>query len=80
MKKTVYVWRESVYKNGFHCSCGKTLFEHGEPADGVTVDEIGYLYCGNCGKCVARIQTVEMKPEETGMMGSYEEYLSRRRS
>ena len=80
MKKAVYVWRESVYKNDFRCSCGKILFEHGEPADGEKVDEIGYLYCGNCGKCVARVATVEMLPEETGMMGNYEEYLSRRRS
>ena len=54
MNKNAIVWRESIYKNDYKCSCGKVLFENNDIAKDVLVDvERDELYCPNCMKRVA---------------------------
>lgn len=54
--KDAYIWRESVYKNGFKCNrCGTRLFDNGEPTDALAlVKGTERCVCTNCGEYVAR--------------------------
>ena len=87
MKKTGYIWRESVYKNGFKCSCGRLLMKDGKPINVIASHAIGddsddtYLFCIGCNKSVALIKEVEV-PDDTDrqMMGDYNEFMKGRRS
>lgn len=51
MIRPMFIWKESIYKNGFKCSCGNQLAnpETGEPEGHVLVDkELKVIYCDKC--------------------------------
>ena len=39
MKANVFIWRESIYKNNFVCSCGEELMRDGELNNTILYDE-----------------------------------------
>lgn len=56
MKKNAIVWRESIYKNDYKCSCGKKLFENGDVVNDVLFDtRRDELICPVCMKVVAKL-------------------------
>lgn len=63
MNRMVFVWRESVYKNGFKCKCGNLLADPqtGEPKGYVRADVEGQtIYCNKCGQpvcCFGEMET-----------------------
>lgn len=55
MKQTAHIWKESIYKNKFRCSCGNQLAdpENGAPKGYVLCDpEKQTIYCNKCGRPV----------------------------
>ena len=51
MKMMGFVWKESIYKNSFKCSCGNQLADPdtGNPEGHVLVDEeTRVIYCDRC--------------------------------
>ncbi len=70
--RTAFIWKESIYKNGFKCSCGNQLAsqETGEPLGHVLVDtEMNIIICNKCMKpaaCFGEMET-ELEP---GMHGN----------
>lgn len=76
---TAYIWRESVYKNGFVCNeCGKPVAdaETGEPKGETLFDpNEKLLICPNCGNVVAKIKD-ELMPDymEAGLHGNWEDF------
>ena len=76
MKAPVIVWRESVYKNDFKCSCGFPLMT----AEGKIDRDVLYnphdklLICPRCQKVVAKLKgEMEVAEEGTQMKGKWEE-------
>lgn len=58
--KNAIVWRESVFKNDFKCSCGKVLFENDQIPDDMLYDTFDdLLVCPVCRKTVAKLMTEE---------------------
>jgi len=56
MKVTAIIWRESVYKNDFTCSCGYDFMKDGELAETMLYDtKQKVLVCPRCKKRVAKI-------------------------
>ena len=56
MKTTAIIWRESVYKNNFVCSCGYEFMKDGELAETMLYDTAQkMLVCPRCKKRVAMI-------------------------
>lgn len=83
MKKTVFVWKESVYKNRFTCNCGNQLAdENGVLIDGKSMVETTsfrrYLYCKKCYKPVAYLTKMEVPEDAEGLMGNISEYERRK--
>ena len=76
MKKIITIWKESIYKNNFTCSCGNQLAdpETGEIKGYVLTDEDGRCWCNECNQpcCVAREAETEL---ENGMYGDINQYL-----
>lgn len=57
MKAPVIVWRESVYKNGFKCSCGYPLMAEGKIDRKVLYNpHEKILICPECQKVVAMLK------------------------
>lgn len=74
MKVPVIVWRESVYKNDFKCSCGYQLMTEGKIDRSVLYNpHEKILICPECQKVVAMLKG-EMEAEEgTHMKGKWME-------
>ena len=75
MKKLGFIWKESIYKNGFKCSCGNQLadLETGEPKGYVLVDEESrVIYCNKCRSPVCCFGEMETDLEP-GLHGNIEE-------
>lgn len=76
-KKTIFIWRESVYMNDFKCNiCGnKVAHKTGEPmSDTLVGQDTQTLYCSKCMNPVAyykRIKT-KMKPGLHGHISNFE--------
>ena len=83
MKKWTYVWKESIYKNGFKCACGNVLADsEGNPSDNLLFEDGGFrkwLYCDKCLKPVAYLRYMNLPEDAEGMMGNIEEYEKKRR-
>lgn len=76
MKKQAYVWRKSIYTNGFKCTkCGRQLFipEENRLGDAVVVPTMATVAC-LCGYDVAYITEVDVPKEAEGLMGDIEDY------
>lgn len=76
MKKTAFVWKESIYKNGFKCKCGTKLAnDDGTPTDNVGVngdDEHDLrLFCIKCHDLVGVYKEVDT--DLAGKQGLYDE-------
>lgn len=79
MKRQAVVWKESIYKNRFRCSCGAKLAD----ANGLNFEDhclIGenefrvYLHCSKCLKPVAYLTHVNVSENEGGMMGNINDF------
>lgn len=63
MIRPTFIWKESIYKNSFRCSCGNQLADPqtGEPEGHVLVDEENrIIYCDRCHQpvcCFGEIET-----------------------
>lgn len=77
MRKRAVVWRESIYKNGFRCRCGTVLLEGEKLTKSTEIDPDGFVRCRNCDYSAGVLADVEVRPEDTGMMGDYEGYMKR---
>ena len=78
MIKHAIIWKESVYKSGFHCNkCGTELADkNGNPHPPLQYHAFYNLYrCGNCGNLVASGEEIEV-PDDTppGLYGNYDEF------
>ena len=75
MKIPVMIWRESVYKNGFKCSCGERLMKDGIMKENLLFDPVENLViCPKCKKVVAMIKGEHEVPDgKTKMMGRWTE-------
>ena len=76
---TAFIWRESIYKNGFTCNeCGTPVADAqtGEPKDELFfAPNEKLLICPNCGNVVAKIkETLIPDYMEEGLQGSWEEF------
>lgn len=83
MLRKVYVWKESVYKNGFKCKCGNQIAdENGNVHDGkMLIEDCGfrmYCYCTNCYQPVAYLRKMEIPEDAHGLMGNITEYERRK--
>ncbi len=88
VKGRAFVWRESIYKNNFICSCGYHCSRDGsgEPNDDVQVmigktDKEGLLFCPKCHNLIGRYFTLEIDEKELkngNMLGNYDEYVRRK--
>ena len=79
-KNNALIWRESVYKNDFVCTCGHKLYNVDEDElDAVIFEDTKGVYCPECNSMVAIITTVE---EDTpkGLQGDYNEYCKKKMS
>lgn len=81
MRKEVFVWKESVYKNRFICKCGNRLAD----PDGSNVDMLienygfrRYCYCKKCANVVAYLKLMEIPEDEHGLIGNITEYERRK--
>lgn len=92
MKKCCFVWKKSVYENGFNCpKCGKRLFDPktGEVSDNVGVDKDSVinheerqallLWCMECKEIVAYYYVGDFPEELCGLQGNYELYKADKR-
>lgn len=75
MKKTAFIWRESVYKNHFICKCGyKLANDKGYPGEHVLagkVNETEYLFCPECELAVAKLTEIDAPEDMTGLQGDF---------
>ena len=90
MTRDVFVWRKSIYENGFKCNeCGAKLFnpKTGKPTDNLVVDadakteeEKSYCFCGKCQNVVAKWQEVSVDEidNESILQGSYSEWIEKK--
>lgn len=64
------VWRESIYKNGFKCSCGKQLVTDGKIERDVLYNPHDkLLFCPECHNLVAMLKgEVEVKDDDETML------------
>ena len=73
----VFVWKESIYKNGFKCSCGNTLSDDpntGEPKDGLLLNTItNTLFCDKCKEPVCIMGEMETELP-AGLHGNINDY------
>ena len=85
MKRTAVVWRKSVYKNEFTCSCGAKLAD----ADGTNFEdnvlmEISnfgtYVYCKKCLKSVAYLRYVNLPKDAERLQGNINDYERRKKN
>lgn len=77
MKKTAFIWRESVYKNDFCCShCGTAVgMSNGEPLGSTLFSESqGLLFCPDCKTVVAKITEIDAPEDMTGKQGNWEDF------
>lgn len=79
MKKTMsFIWKESIYKNRFRCTCGNQLAdpETGWPTDQVLVETSTsgkFMYCAKCRQPICMMQEVEIAEDvQPGLKGSIE--------
>ena len=81
MKKQVYVWKESIYKNDFKCSCGNFLAKDlNVIQENVEIPPSSFrkwVYCKKCFKPVAYIQVMNLPEGAEGLMGNISEYERR---
>lgn len=75
MKVPAIVWRESVYKNDFKCSCGFPLMTEGTINRDVLYNPHDkLLICPKCQKVVAKLKgEMEVAVEGTQMKGKWTE-------
>lgn len=81
MKRTVFVWKESIYKNGFRCKCGNQLVINDHIVEGLYLEDTGFrrwLYCNKCSNPVAFLKKMEIPEGESGLMGNITEYERRK--
>ena len=74
-----YIWRQSVYMNGFKCRCGNQLADpmNGEPKGYVLYDpDKKVIYCNKCNRPVCFFGEMEVdKDMKPGLHGHIEDYL-----
>ena len=86
MKKTAWIWKESIYKNGFKCSCGNLLMKDGEPCGMIEpvpipdTREARIAICAQCGNQVVQIAEADVSEDAKMMQGDYNEWLENQRS
>ena len=78
MKKTAFIWRESVYKNHFKCNlCGTPVADE----DGTVLDRTLYhrleeiLLCPKCHNVVCKIKEIDVPENMKGLQGNYSDYI-----
>ena len=80
-KATGFIWKESIYKNKFTCSCGNELAnpETGKPKGYVLYDpEWNIIYCNRCMTPVCFFGEMETSLSP-GLHGHIEDYLKNRK-
>lgn len=80
MKRTAYIWRKSMYDNGFNCcNCGTRCADDGAPNNN-TLMANGLLFCRNCKTIIAKVTEVDIAADvKPGtMMGSFEEWQKKK--
>ena len=83
MRKTAFIWRESVYKNDFKCNeCGTVLATtSGEPLGTTLYDNRnGNLICPDCGNCVAMTKEIDAPEVVSGKQGYWRDFEKGNRS
>ena len=79
-KKVAVLWKESIYKNGFRCTCGQQLTENNIAfVDDPRSNGGKGVFCNNCKRLVAYAKEVETNIP-AGMYGDIEEYLKKKMS
>jgi len=79
MKRTVFVWKESVYNNDFTCKCGaKIADDDGRPTENVGMNpEEKYdirLFCMKCRDLIGVMKEVDVDDDASkGKLGEYDE-------
>lgn len=78
MRRIAIIWKESVYKNSFHCGvCGAEIADKNGNIHPYTLSEEtpGFYLCRKCGNPVARTEIIEV-PDGTppGLYGNYDEF------
>lgn len=77
MKREAYIWRESVYKNGFNCNCGKSLADESGYPHGDTLYDTknDLIVCPACGLVVAKVKIIDAPADlPSGLQGDWSEY------
>lgn len=73
MKKTAFIWRESIYKseiNGiYRCNkCKAVVFDSNKNENHTLVNpaakENNYMFCPDCKNCVGRIEEIEVPDDD----------------
>ena len=89
MTRDIFIWRKSIYENGFKCNeCGVKLFnpKTGKPTDNLVVDadaeteeDKSYCFCGRCKNVVAKWQEVSADDVDDNILqGSYSEWIEKK--
>lgn len=79
IKRYVFVWRESVYKNDFKCKCNFKLTDGIVPKNELLYDRFSrVLFCPLCKQAVCKIKRMRGPANiEKGLYGNIDEYKRR---